>query len=235
MQTRVIRVLATALWISCLASGSATGDAQAKEPFTSLTLQVTTDRPTYLVGEAVTLTVRLSNQTSAVISGNTVLGRGFGYLHVLVAFDGLDFKRYRAPEWGIKDALLKPTDIASGHEISETVTLLYNLASTLPGEIPGVLAFPEPGHYAIVARFLDLDSKTRIESQPIHIDVEAPRGVDARAWEMLNNKNAIYFLHTGNSRGDAALEQGFAELLERYPQSRYVDQVRKRMPAQSLP
>jgi hypothetical protein len=214
------------------------------QPERSLALTLTILGSPPQLGEPVTVRFRLENlghQPLALRDPSV----GAGDLRLYVADDGLTFREYVGPGWGL-GPFGRRQDLEAGEAYQTEATVLFNHpppgleASELYARaarlsrIDRELAFPAAGTYWLRARLLD--GKASVESAPVELSVVAPSGQDAAAWQALEGDGeAFYLLHTGTlrlargSEAAVALTAKVWELAELHPRSRLAGLVATRL------
>lgn len=248
-----IVLVSLAVGITIISLVRASRQAQADG---SLTVQASTDKSTYLPGEAIHLDITITNSTrvpARLHRATTVEG---GYLRVSMSRDGAEYRKYTGPGWGAIDAIWpdQMMTLAPGEAFRTKAVVQWNsrpAATTRPVRAPGYIerlessfATADPGRYFIKVEFLKSvsaetpDSSNSSEwgaSEPIVVEVLTPVGSDAAVWEELAKSDAyLYFLQTGEELGawrgesaKASVPETLKVLLERYPDSAYCAGIRK--------
>lgn len=207
----------------------------------AVTLSFTTDRSEYSLGDVIGLRFEISNQTDSSVELRMPDVR-FGTLKVYVSADGANFREYVGPHWASQSSAGKTTRIASGEEFQSEATMLHNRTAAA-GHLTEAYAerirkenldthfsMLTAGRYWLKARYSD--GKTRLESDPLAIDITQPVGLDAVVWETIKTDEAYaYFLQTGDVRSipGSPRTAEFVESLQRitaqFPESRFAGKI----------
>lgn len=204
-------------------------------------LSLRTDRAEYALGEIVALNFEISNQTDAPVE-LVVPDVRAGTLKVFVSSDGATFREYIGPRWGTLNVRRQMKSIESGGHLEIRSTMLYNktfasdhltehYAEQIRKDNLGTdFAIISPGRYWLKAAYSD--GRTKLESEPVVIDVNVPSGMDALVWERIKaNKAYAYFLQTGDLKfiPGSTEEQEFVaslrRLAEEFPGTKFAVKV----------
>lgn len=213
-----------------------------------LRLDVVTDKEKYLVGEPVYLRFKIVNQSDRQISlyaGSTVWD---GYIDVFVAFQGEDFKRYRGPQWGLRDVYYKEPVILNPGEVFESeATMLCNplqqtshlnetaakRAQQRENLVQGNYVLSSPGFYFVRASLRDPKSSDIVESSSVRIVAEMPQGDDLEVWNKIKDRrDYAYFIQTGSLANPSdertkKVAEKLQQIVSLHPTSKYADEIRK--------
>jgi hypothetical protein len=176
------------------------------ESYSILTLKVSTDKQTYMLGEAVELNFELINEGNEPVKLPYRPDVSTGYLSVWIASDGHEFSLYNNTSWGRMESggmILQPNE-----SFKSQATVLWNSKPQIPrsgkGKILTDYAFTQSGVYLIksivnIPNKTLTDSLTKIESKPIQIVVNEPIGDDLKVWNKIkDNGEVAYFLQHGS-------------------------------------
>lgn len=210
-----------------------------------LTLQVRSEKSSYIPGEPIILKFTVLNKADApiVLHGGADVWRG--QLKVFIARPGEGFKKYLGPQWGIKDVAGGSVTIAPQGLYEAEATILYNhrmetshlselYAAQANSEHVGTeYAVTKPGRYRIKAILHVDELNAQIESTPIRVSVDEPKGADLRVWnEIKDDATYGYFIQTGDikahpnsSKAKRVLEK-LESLVTTYPGSQYSAYIR---------
>lgn len=173
----------------------------------SLELTLTPDTLNYRLGEVIGFSFQITNisQDELLIEKPSV---HTGTLTLYASSDGENYHEYEGPDWGYLDSVRRKEKIGAGKSFQAKATLLYNITtptkhlSELYAEkirqdkIQSEFALETPGKYWLKAVFKS--GETRIESEPVAIDVSEPVGVEGVVWEQMKTDGAYaLFLQTG--------------------------------------
>jgi hypothetical protein len=210
-----------------------------------LRLNLDSTKKTYNLGEPTNFLFELKNVGNETVTILDQFGTGTGNLHLEISKDGQNFIGYGDPHWGSLDSsteiLLQPNIVftASG-------SVLWSL---LNQDTPK-FRLTESGTYFVKANYtyvlkgeneeFSIDKKTgevvriRIESQPIKIVIEEPKGEDLEVWSRIkDNGNFAYFLKVGEPfipsykpEERAKFQAEVEDILNKYPNSFYAEPLR---------
>ena len=195
--------------------------AFAATPDSQLTLQLTSDRELYTLGEPVKLSLHVRNDTSSAIMVRKAVDVSYGLVSLQIAREHGAFKRYVAPDFGTKVAYVPVTPMQPGEDLVSSFVVLYHVVSKDPEQLATYYAFDQPGTYQLKAELVNFVENQHPVSAPIEIKVSAPKGGDAAVWRLLQTKDAAYFLHTGQPLTGSTDVKSFEQILARYPESTY--------------
>lgn len=181
--------------------------ATAKKRSGTLSISVSSEKATYILGETVPLAFSLSNETSeTTLVAHPSLATGT--VRLMISTDGVNFAKYTGPGWGGLHGSLKPIKLDPDGELKTNGTVFYNVrhkfapqnemyAERFRRESLGAdIAFSAVGKYWLKAIFDD--GKIKLESAPIELEFAEPSGIDAIAWQIVKEKSEYaYFVHTG--------------------------------------
>ncbi|MFN2455862.1 MAG: hypothetical protein ABR577_16760 [Pyrinomonadaceae bacterium] len=210
-----------------------------------LAIEVRSDKKSYVPGEPVALKFKVINKSNTPIS---VEGADVqhGYLKVLIAYQGEDFKEYLGPQWGLQDDVdggVMTVEPQGSFETEATVLYNHRLESCHLSEIyvkqntskrvETEYALNRPGEYRIKTSLYTAEAEREIESEPISISVEEPKGDDLEVWNRIKGDAAYgYFIQTGdlmahpNSAKAKRVVGTLEEIVNMYPSSRYAEHIR---------
>jgi hypothetical protein len=210
-----------------------------------LALQVRSEKSSYIPGEPISLKFTVLNNGDApvVLQGGADVWRG--QLKVFIAQPGEGFKEYLGPQWGIKDVAGGAVTIAPRGLYETEATILYNhraetshlselyAAQAVSERVGSEYAVARPGRYRVKAVLHVAESNAPIESAPVRVIVEEPKGDDLRVWNEIKDDAAYgYFIQTGDIKAhpDSPKAKRVVEKLEHlvtsYPDSKYSAYIR---------
>ncbi len=194
-----------------------------------LTTQLSSEKDVYMLGEPVTLSLRIQNRTSAPVVIYGTIDVRFGFVSLEVAAKGGGYRQYRGGGIETSDGYFGPSSMEPGKKFSTSFTVLFNVASTDPDELPGCYIFSKPGRYFLRVRLSNIIPDEIIYTESIRVKVVAPKGTDAAVWKLLQTKDAAYFLHTGRPRSynDISILKEFEQIIARYPNSAYAPYMQR--------
>jgi hypothetical protein len=238
---------------ACLGAGLVPCAAQTapatKPSLNGAVLEIRTDRPSYVLGDLVTLEVTARNRSATSIA----LPRGFdvwvGHVGVMIAFEDGPFREYRGPGWGLRDvAAEEAIALLPRQSVNTEATILYNhglesrhlnreAAERITGRyLDEGYGLAVAGRYQIKAVFYGAGFEETIESKPVEIRVEEPQGRDLEVWNLLRGDHEIgYFIQAGSpgARSSAARRQRLIDVLEKlvthYPEGRHAERLRDQL------
>lgn len=200
-----------------------------------ISLNVSSDKQSYIQGEIVTLTFEAINETDKAVSVSDVSD---GYLNVWIAVSGQKFYRYNNTSWGRSESGGKI--VQPGQSYKSQATVMWNSKPQIPPSVDGNIltdyAFPEPGVYLVKA-VLSIPSNTsetltKIESKPIQITINKPVGEDSEVWNKIkDNGDIANFMHRGSFFGADSEEnlkifKEMETIVENYPNSLLANQLK---------
>jgi hypothetical protein len=217
-----------------------------------LKLDVIPGKTSYVVGEVVYLSIKLSNVSEdkvAIINNWVIPSQG---VKILVSNDLKTFNEYKGDKL-IADGIGQRTTLSPTEDISTSRSVLWNDKPNLnglnrdvaenaaKGRILTDYAFPSPGKYYVKASdVIHLNSRDQpntvaLESEPIEITIEEPAGVNLEVWNQIKDScefaNFIQFgspcipVYKTNERVEFVKK--VEHLLLNYPESFYTDSLRK--------
>ncbi len=214
--------------------------------FKQLTLEVKSDKETYVPGQLVSLTFKTLNKSDSplVLNGNASVWNG--RMKVVISYAGREYLEYRGPGWGLHETFVAKRKTLQPREFAESeATILYNNvtrtshlseehARQIAGhKIKSEYVFAEPGVYSVKAIMFDSSFTEQIESAPIQIVINAPFGADLEVWnEIKKNGNYGYFIQAGSSRHNVddvrttAMLSTLEELVAQHPDSEHSQSIK---------
>jgi hypothetical protein len=211
-----------------------------------LALSVRSDHNAYLPGEPVNLKFKVTNKTDAPVSIDGGADVWHGQLKVFIAYQDESYKEYLGPRWGLKDELDSETVIEPNGFFDTEATILYNhplqsahLSALYATEnaakrVETEYALARVGEYRLKAVLHVSESEGAIESAPVQITIEAPKGDDLAVWNKIkDNPSYGYFIQTGdlkarpNSRKAGRVVETLEEVVNSKPNSRYAGHIRQ--------
>lgn len=209
-----------------------------------LALTLRSSKPSYALGELLSLDIKVSNQTGQTVSLSTVPDVWTGAVRVFIASEGGDFKEYLGPRWGLKDVVrAAQVEIPPGGSFETAATVLYNhpqetahLSELYAREIRGKrvgteYAFAQPGTHRLKA-VLRTEGGT-VQSGVLAIDIREPQGVDRSIWEVLREDPELgFFVQSGGPKGppetprSRQLEATLERLAGSFPEGRQAEGIR---------
>lgn len=200
-----------------LASGAIAG-----QDFVTLQLLMATEKPSYFVGEPISMTVRLSNPSTVAVLAHDGLDPDFMRLRVYVRPEGGgDYQRYRGPQWGIRERHPVELEVAPGESLYASFSILFNRISLGDKEGFKKEVLLIPGRYEVRAELHDVGEEPRmIDSNVVTLTIEPPSAPDAQLTQTIQTDSEYaYFLQTGDARGGPLIVQSLEALLAQTPSS----------------
>jgi hypothetical protein len=190
-----------------------------------LDVRLSSGRPSYLLGEAVTLRIVASNVGQEVVRGREM---PIPPISVYISHDAKGYERYD-PQIGMP---FHP-DTWPLVTLPPGEALHYLLHPLYMRQHQSRLAFEHAGDYSIKAHFglrgVDPESSGigPLESNTIQITIQEPQGADAKLWQTLRQEPYLRFLHLGWYRKDEGhIPIRLATMLLQDPTSGYVPTIR---------
>jgi len=152
--------------------------------FEDLKLELKVEPLEVLVGQAVRLTVTLSNPTQVAVEGHDHIFRNIGLCEVYVAEAGAEMRRVHplAPHVDFPDY---PTmALPPGYRQTEDLALWLQI----DGENGAVPVFRRPGRFSLQVVLPKGREDARIGSDTLSISVLEPEGRDLEAWQCVETE-----------------------------------------------
>lgn len=236
---------AAALVVSSSFVLSRQGDGPG-ETLTGLAFEVKPEKHSYLPGEPVVMSLKVTNRSGAPVLFNADSDVWHGYVKIFVAAEGEDYGEYVGPDWGLEDSVrARRVKLEPGQSFETSASVLYNhrvatghlneaaARHAAAGRLGREYALATPGRYAIKAVLYGADFRSKLESGPVRVEVREPVGPDAEVWRVLSgNPKFGYFIQSGslgeNPAGPQAREliTTLEGLLQSYPASGYAERIR---------
>ena len=171
-----------------------------------LGITVRADKPTFILGEPISLVFRLTNQSSRPIELPNVVDVLGGSVRLQVAFENGQYREYYGPGWGLVNRVFSQT-LNPGGSIETSATVLHHRAPTRGGlnertwkritesEIDTKIALSKPGQYRLKAIAFD-----KLESTPLDIHVGEPQKIeDIELWKLISAEpDYALFMQSGS-------------------------------------
>ncbi len=215
-----------------------------------LTLNISSEKGSYVLGEMIRLNFDLVNKGyQPVLLGHApnVLN---GYLKIWIAFEDQRFNEYSNNAWGLIDGrgkLLQP-----GESYKSDAAILWNLKPQTShlnvdaakrasnDRIMTDYAFSMAGTYQVKAVVSIPDNNspgtwTKIESKPIQITITEPVGDDLKVWKLIKDNGDIAYLIQQNDtptyRDEKAekLLREIEQIANDYPNSFLAGQMKEKL------
>lgn len=187
--------------------GKGVNAVKQSENDSALTLKVSSEKQTYILGEVIRLDFELINVGDKPIRLPYSPDVSTGYLKIWIAFNGQEFNLYNNTSWGLEEK--RGSTLQPGQSFKSQATVLWNSKPQIPrageGKILTDYAFPEAGVYLVKAvasipNETASDSLTKIESEPIQIVINNPVGDELKVWNQIKSKGEIaYFMQQGET------------------------------------
>jgi hypothetical protein len=216
------------------------GAIQITSALSDFSLELKTDKDTYILGEPVTTKFILTNTSKADLSVGC-FGVSTGELQLFISKDGDKFLEYNS-NWGVVDAYCK-NKIKSGDRIKTSdVKVLWNIKPSVEhlnkesakevqkGKLLLDYAFRDEGTY-----YLKVIYNGKLESEPVKITITEPEGKDLEVWNKIkDNGNFAYFIQEGDMliptykpEERAKFQAEVEDILQKYPNSFYAQSLRQ--------
>jgi hypothetical protein len=239
-------VLAALAGVMCTTLVLSQSEAPASQDIKLLSLQVKSDKQSYLPGEMLTLDFRILNNSSVPVTLPRSVDVRTGYLRVFIAEESGQYDQYIGPRWGMSDVMRrKEVLLAPGESYETSATVLHNktvetahlsvtaAAEVAKGRIRTEYVLPKPGMYSIKAALYDDAMMNRIESEPISVLIEEPQGVDLEVWNKIKDDGDFaLFMQTGeikerpNGPKTKQVVETLGSIEKAFPTTRYVGGIR---------
>ena len=173
----------------------------------SLSLELSTEKRNYELGEKVPIEIILSNgtnQTHSIASPSVASGS----VRLFISTDGSNFIKYSGPGWGTIEGVNRPTKLEPGNQMVSKTAVLYNERHTFGpknemyaerfrrNDLGRHVAFVHSGKYWLKATYDD--GRTKIESTVLELEFSEPSGPDSLVWQRVRDQSEYaYFVHTG--------------------------------------
>ncbi|MCA1590528.1 MAG: hypothetical protein LC734_09110 [Acidobacteria bacterium] len=215
----------------------------------NLKLLLSSSKIAYFNGEIVNLTFRLLNTGTTEHTVRHGLFAEDGYVSIYISKDGVEFAKYRNPNWGRFEGSRGPFKIGAGASLEASADILWNSKPDVghlnpmaaqrasDGKILTDYVFPEPGNYWVKASFSDFDKNSKriaVESEPIPITIIEPAGDDLEAWRKIKNRPEIaFFIQEAKFRMSLEpserqrLKQEIETIANQHPHSVIAKQIRR--------
>ena len=193
-----------------------------------MTTQLTLERETYLPGEPVGVTLCLRNGGMTSIPFNGMLDVRFGGIlpQISAERDG-NYEFCMGPEFGTTHAVIRSGLMRPGERVTTSFRILYNhVMSSM--KIQRSYAFPRAGTYFLRVRLHNIVPSQDIHTAPVRVRITEPEGTDVAVWNLLQTRDAAYFLYRGwPVSTDEGIAEEFERIIARYPDSTYTPYMRE--------
>lgn len=241
-------LLAASFTTVVLTSSKNHGVVFSAENLPNLSMEITSPKQTYSLGEAVPLRISVTNTAKEPFQATNGFNVAQGYLTVWLAGQDGTFREYLGPSWGTKNVTPKPWLLATDAPSYTQATLLWNhkpnttqlnavtASRTMVERVATDYAFFEPGIYFIKAVWQpNRAMATSVESSTYQVVIEEPTGDDLAVWQEIKQNGQLgYFLQEGSfltykKEEQAKLVQIMKKLADDYPNSWYAPTIRQRL------
>jgi hypothetical protein len=199
------------------------------------------DKPSFILGEPVSLVFRVTNQSDRPIELPNVVDVLGGGVRLQVAFEDGPYREYRGPMWGAVNRRGSQV-LASGKSIETAATVLHNRAPkrgdlnetywkrVVNEQIDTEIALSKPGQYRLKAILFGT-----IQSAPLEIYVgESQKIDDIELWKIISAEpDYALFMQSGSVFRGKITDQRTKEfvdavenLVNYYPTSTYASHFR---------
>jgi hypothetical protein len=214
-------VIASFLTLCLVQAGAVRVLPQDRAPgFASLSVVVEPEKAEFILGEPLTLKVRLTNPTESEIAAPSDLDPAYGMLQVYVSRNGGEFKRYLGPGWGMKEPSSGAARISSDTPFDHDITLLFhNKIGGRDDLLEDSVPINEAGVYQIRVELYDSAFRQRIVAPVVDVQVFSPAGEAEQAiWQAVKaNEDLAYFMQTGDVRRTQGVAEKAEQLVGKYP------------------
>ena len=216
-------------------------------------ISLSSTKDTYRLGETPYFDIILKNKGNEKISFINSFNVYTGGISIYVSKKNKhQFKEYLNRAWGIDDTLYKNLTLNQNESKIQTIALLWNdkpkIADTLSpevikrateGKINTDYVFADIGTYFVkvtyAIHFLDEKKSFLIESEPIKITIEEPKGKDLEVWKKIKDDgNFAYFIQEGDflipsykTEEREKFMKEIEQIINQYPSSFYAPSLRQ--------
>ena len=238
----LIWILVVIITICGLATAFAKNNTKQYQP---LEISITSSMDSYILGEPVNLTAKVTNVSDKDVSINKVLTLESGHLQTLIAKeDDQEFRRYLGPGWGVDERNIQ-YNLNPQQSISDSDSILWNLAprtshlnkdaakKAMKRRLPTSYAFSERGVYRIKVRLVS--NGYSYESNELTVVIEEPQGDDREIWKtMQKNPELGFFIQVGYPKSykkedKSKLNKDLENLLSKFPNGQVAKSINKRL------
>ena len=190
-----------------------------------LTIHLSTEQATYTLGQPVTVTVSIRNDTLSPIMIHDAL-----YLDccvgMAISFEQQPYESYQGP-FPVASVYVEPTPLPPGAQRSFSFAIWYNIPSfSARYGVTHFYAFPKAGNYTLRATLIEILPDRVVYSAPLAIQLVAPQGNDATVWRLLQTEQAAQFLQKAYTNHPEKVLPTFTSILAAYPESVYAPYLR---------
>ncbi len=199
------------------------------QPSFGLTVQLISERNTYLPGETVVFKLRAQNRTSSPVLIHKAFDVRDGMIWPEVAGEDGIYRTYIGPQYSIACGDIRPSPMKPGEKITMPFSILYHVVTKTADDLPTSYAFSRPGIYLLRVKLYRIVPDKTFYTESVKIEIVAPTGADATVWKLLQTEDAAYFLHTGCSliHNDIGIMKEFEQIIARYPDSAYTPYMQR--------
>jgi hypothetical protein len=228
--------VSTKITILCVAAAVAAAESVEAAPC-PIAAQVSTRRPTVVLGEPIDLTLVLKNTAASAIELQAPSEKA-GNVRLSIAEDAnpTAFRSYNGPEWGTKNVRRPPVRLKKNGSLRLNLRVLSNgvpgIAKPDPKEIKTPFAFGAAGRFVARVRY---DGGPSCPDQPVEatiaVQVAAPAGEELVVWDSIKTCAACaLLLHTAeldpNDRASQDAVALFRQIVAKHPRTRYAKSIR---------
>jgi hypothetical protein len=223
----VFRMLFTTLsvWTFTFVSSVNQLIAASTDGLNQLTVTLQADKQSYILGEPVAITFKVTNNSTARIELPELIDVRGGTLGLRIASDDGVYRLYSGPGWYISGRRTRtPPVLQPGSTIETTATVLHNRVPQRGGlndsvwqrvvkdEIDTEIALSKPGRYSLKAILFE-----KIESPPLEIYISEPQTTDDReSWKLISShpEYAYFMQTTGDTLHGTITDQQTKEMVD---------------------
>lgn len=191
----------------------------ADRPITwdALIMRAETAKASFIIGEPVSLTVRLKNNgNEPVVIYTADLGVAYDTIQVHITSDDKNKTEYRM--WSVIEPAKPSFVLKKGQSKSFTQRLHWNAATDK-------LAFPKQGIYQLQVTLLNLTGAKDLVSRPVEISIKPSSKKDDSPFQELFASRHIAGVLAGAAEPDKALVEKLNSITMKYPKSTFTPYV----------
>ncbi len=155
-----------------------------------LQLVLEAEKTTLVVGEPLEIRLRVTNRGNEPVAGDFFPSFELDRVRLSIAKDGGETLPLVSKTLAIartKKTLSDPVTLPPGGAVEATETIGFDVNRGAP-------AFGEPGRYQLRATLFYENYARELSSNPLAVEVEEPRGIDAQAWQFVQVTGLAAFL-----------------------------------------
>jgi hypothetical protein len=244
MKNRIIMFVIVILTSFFTLRGVITSFGQNSYSSKVIRAEILLPKDTFTLGEILPLRVLFTNEGEYPISIENYLDAKDGNINILVSQDGKTYKSYSNSYWGTSDIKHQKLLLKPSQQNNTFVNILWNYVPSVSNvsklsskQILTNYVFEGKGNYFVKVSFtVSLENKVvEIESEPIKITIEEPKGEDLEVWNKIkDNGSFAYFIQEGDmlipsykAEERAKFQAEIEDILNKYPNSFYAEPLRQ--------